>query len=112
MIKVPNGAEEIIDEGDTLSICVGGYAARHLSGATTILFLRRRRKPNTPFVCIEIDEKDNSIVQIHGYKNEWLGNGKRNSSPMKKHGKFIAEWLAWVKAGSKRQNNHREEATA
>jgi hypothetical protein len=112
MIKVPDGAEDIINEGNVLRICVGGYAARHLSGATTILFLRRRRKPNTPYVCVEIDEQTNRIVQIHGYRNEHLENGKRNSSPMKKHGKFIAEWLAWVKAGSKRQNNHREEATA
>jgi hypothetical protein len=31
---------------------------------------------------------------------------------MKKYGQFVNEWLAWVKAGSKRQNNNRKEATA
>lgn len=102
MIKVPEGGEEIIREGNVLHICVGGYAARHLTGQTTILFLRRERKPDTPYVCIEISEKDNSIRQIHGYRNEWLGNGKRGQDPGEKFKPFLDEWLAWVKAGSKR----------
>lgn len=102
MIKVPEDGEEIIQEGNVLHICVGGYAARHLTGQTTILFLRRERKPGTPYICIEIREKDNYIVQIHGYRNEFLGNGRRARKPEDRFRPFLSEWLGWVKAGSKR----------
>ena len=40
-IVVPRGIEDIVREGKTLKICVGGYAHRHVEGKTTILFLRR-----------------------------------------------------------------------
>lgn len=113
MIKVPESAEEIIREGNVLNICVGGYAERHLTGKTTILFLRRERKPDTPYVCIELDDKD-QIVQIHGYKNENCGKpSKRPRRPREKFGPFLAEWLSWVKAGSKRTEKEiKEDITA
>lgn len=104
MIRVPGKAEEIVREGNVLKICVGGYAARHLAGSTTILFLRRCRKPDTPYVCIEIDDKTNEIRQIHGYRNERLGNGKKIRSPAEKFKPFLNEWLAWVAAGSRTGN--------
>lgn len=109
-IRVPEDAQEIIREGNVLKICVGGYAGRHLEGRTTILFLRRRRKPDTPYVCIEINEKENRILQIHGYRNECYT--KKRVSPMVRHADFINEWLAWVKAGSHRANKTRKAVTA
>ena len=109
MIKVPENGEEIIQEGNVLHICVGGYAGRHLTGATTILFLRRARKPETPYVCIEIRERDNQIIQIHGYQNEFLGNGKSIRRPSERFKPFLDEWLAWVKAGSKRDSKARRK---
>lgn len=113
MIKVPEDGEEIIQEGNVLHICVGGYAARHLTGQTTILFLRRERKPGTPYICIEIREKDNYIVQIHGYRNEFLGNGRRARKPEDRFRPFLSEWLGWVKAGSKRTGKaSRKDETA
>lgn len=113
MIKVPEDGEEIIQEGNVLHICVGGYAARHLTGQTTILFLRRERKPGTPYICIEIREKDNHIVQIHGYRNEFLGNGRRARDPEDRFRPFLSEWLGWVKAGSKRTGKaSRKDETA
>lgn len=113
MIKAPESAQEIIEEGNTLHICVGGYAERHLTGKTTILFLRRARKPDTPYICIELDKEDR-IVQIHGYKNEHCGTaGKRPRDPRIKFEAFLNEWLAWVKAGSKRtEKQTREDMTA
>lgn len=113
IIKVPESAGEIIREGNTLRICVGGYAERHLTGKTTILFLHRERKPDTPYVCIELDDKD-QIVQIHGYKNEHYGKaGKRPRDPREKFKPFLDEWLAWVKAGSRRTDKqNREDITA
>ena len=113
MIKVPEDGEEIIQEGNVLHICVGGYAARHLTGQTTIQFLRRERKPGTPYICIEIREKDNTIVQIHGYRNEFLGNGRRARNPKDRFRPFLSEWLGWVKAGSKRTGKaSRKDETA
>ena len=113
IIKVPEDGDEIIREGNVLHICVGGYAARHLSGKTTILFLRRERKPGTPYICIEISEKDDQIVQIHGYRNEWLGGGRRARNPEDRFRPFLSEWLGWVKAGSKRTGKaSRKDETA
>ncbi len=109
MIRVPASAGEIIREGNVLHICVGGYAGRHMEGKTTILFLRRRRKPDTPYICIEIDKKDNRIIQIHGYKNEYLGNGRYAQDPGKKFEAFLNEWLAWVKAGSHREKKQKNQ---
>lgn len=57
-IVVPGSVEDIIYEGKTLKHCVGGYAARHFNNKLHILFLRHRRKPNTPFVTIEINARD------------------------------------------------------
>ena len=102
MIRVPKSGAEIVEEGNVLHICVGGYAARHMEGKTTILFLRRRRKPDTPFICIEMN-KDNTIRQIHGYRNEHVGGNKRPQDPAKKFAPFLNEWLAWVAAGSHRE---------
>lgn len=102
-IRVPAGAEEIIREGNVLRICVAGYTARHLNGSTTILFLRHARKPDTPYVCIEIDQKDNRIIQIHGYQNEgYMRSGRKGKTPRQRHAAFLDTWLAWVKDGSKR----------
>ena len=111
LIRVPASGEEIIREGNVLHICVGGYAARHLEGQTTILFLRRRRKPNTPYICIEMN-KDNTIRQIHGYENEWLGGGRYARDPRDKFKPFLDEWLAWVKAGSHRAKKNNREVSA
>lgn len=116
-IVVPGSTEEIIMEGSTLRHCVGGYAARHFNDKVTILFLRHKRKPDTPFVTIEIvprsTMKDKVVVrQIHGYRNEGYLNDKKlekltkdqkhNSRPEYKYKWFLDVWRAWVEAGSKR----------
>lgn len=42
--------------------------------------------------------KNLRIVQIHGYQNERDGR----ASPEKKHAAFLDKWMAWVHAGSPR----------
>lgn len=116
-IVVPGSTEEIIMEGRTLKHCVGGYAARHFNDKVTILFLRHTRKPDTPFVTIEIIPRSKMkekivIRQIHGYRNEGYLNDrkldkltqdqKQNSRPQYKYKWFLDMWRAWVEAGSKR----------
>lgn len=100
-IKIPTGSEEIVREGKTLKHCVGGYAARHISGKTTILFLRHRKKPGRPFMTIEVDENCGRvrIRQIHGYQNERYGPA---AEPEKRFAWFLGPWLQWVNAGSER----------
>ena len=70
MIRVPASGEEILDEGRKLKHCVGGYAERHIKGTVTILFMRRTKKPDEPWLTIEM--RGNSLVQIHGYRNEGI----------------------------------------
>lgn len=102
LVRVPAGEAEIQEEGKILKHCVAGYASRHVEGYTTILFLRQEDAPDTPFCTIEM--RDNTIVQIHGYKNEGIHSpgGRFAPDPRKVHKEFLDTWLAWLKAGSKR----------
>lgn len=97
-ISFPLTAAAIRYEGKVLSHCVGGYADRHIKGVLTILFLRRVSQPNRPYVTIEMD--GNRIVQVHGYRND-LGS----QSPKATHKEFFDTWLAWLKAGSRRDKD-------
>ena len=72
-IRLPEKLSEIVNEGSSLRHCVGGYTNNHAQGNTTIMFLRRNDDPTTSFYTIEI-RNDNSIQQIHGFGNKWLGN--------------------------------------
>ena len=99
-IVPPKSASEIVREGKALRHCVGGYAQRHIEGKTTILFLRSRSAPATPYVTIEMHGTE--LAQIHGYKNDVHG-----TSPRKTHKDFVETWLAWVKAGSERDKDGR-----
>lgn len=97
-IVVPSGIDDIVAEGKTLHICVGGYANRHVEGKTTILFLRHERRPERSFLCIELNDKG-SIVQIHGYQNERYPN---SISPRIRYKDWLEQWQTWYMAGSHR----------
>lgn len=102
-VVVPECSADIVQEGKTLHHCVGGYAARHMEGRTVILFLRHERRPERPFLTIELTtDKKPKIRQIHGYKNETYGAKQR---PEEKYKWFLDTWLSWVEAGSKRDKN-------
>lgn len=72
-IRLPKNATEIVNEGSTQHICIGGYVSRHSMGDTNLFFLRRKSEPDKPFYAIEMNNSNN-IVQIHGFGNRWLGN--------------------------------------
>ncbi len=99
LIRPPVSATEIAAEGKVLRHCVGGYAERHIKGATTILFLRDRERPGKPLVTIEMN--GNQIVQIHGYQND-AGQAVK---PMVRYADILDPWLAWLAAGSKRNKD-------
>ncbi len=105
IIRAPMDADEIRAEGAALKHCVGGYAARHIEGKRTILFLRSEAAPDTPYVTIEMN--GSTLVQIHGYDNErspCAVNPKR-TPPRETHRKLIDTWLEWVKKGSRRHKD-------
>jgi hypothetical protein len=73
IIRLPKTTNEIVYEGTAQHICIGGYVSRHSVGDTNLFFLRRKSMPDSPFYAIEMNNS-NSIVQIHGFGNKWLGN--------------------------------------
>lgn len=93
-IRPPFTQNEIIREGKLMNHCVGTYAERHVKGQTDILFMRRCDKPDTPLYTIEI--KDGFERQIRG-----KGNGLVKT---KEERQFHENWLAWVRAGSRRED--------
>ncbi len=105
-ILVPVSTDEIVHEGKTLQHCVGGYAPRHIEGKTTILFLRKAKRPGRPFLTIELttDHGKTSIKQIHGYRNERYDGAV---DPGIRFGWFLETWLRWVNEGSERDREGR-----
>lgn len=101
-IRPPYSAGEIVAEGRALCHCVGGYADRHISGKLAILFLRSWANPDRPLCTIEM--RGPELYQIHGYRNEVepCPENPERKPPMELYGEILEPWLAWVKAGSKR----------
>ena len=102
VIRAPMDKDEILAEGRKLQHCVGGYADRHMSGAVTILFMRKAQKPNEPWLTIEMN--GNSLVQIHGFRNEgmYTTKGTFAPNPREVYREFLDTWLDWLSKGSKR----------
>ena len=107
LIRPPVSGAEIKREGQMLHHCVGSYADRHLSGATTILFLRRRDRPGKPLVTIEM--RGNAIAQIHGWDDERTAcpDNPERISCRELYGAFLEEWTGWLAAGSRRDKRGR-----
>ncbi len=104
-IRVPRSVAEIVEEGKTLRHCVGGYAARHANGKVTILFLRKTKNPEAPYVTMELTTEENPrklrIVQIHGFRND----RDAPEPPEVRHKDFLTTWLNWVHDGSPRKED-------
>ncbi len=104
-VRAPQSVQEIVAEGRTLRHCVGGYAARHAEGKVTILFLRKMKNPEAPYVTIELTAEQNPkklrIVQIHGFCND----RDVQTPPYLRHKDFLEIWLNWVHSGSPRRED-------
>ena len=105
LIRVPEGKEEIVEEGRKLRHCVAGYADRHMNGKVVILFMRKVNRPNEPWLTIEMSV--NRLVQIHGFRNEgvYTTNGRFAPDPREEYREFLDTWLDWLKKGSKRNED-------
>lgn len=102
VIRAPMNKDEVLAEGRKLQHCVGGYADRHIQGMTTILFMRKAKKPDEPWLTIEMN--GNKLVQIHGYKNEGVHTtkGRFAPDPREVYREFLDAWLDWMEKGSRR----------
>lgn len=95
---------ELTNEGRVLEHCVGTYHKKHCAKTDVIFFVRRARKPNTPYFTLDINMtlKIPKEVQLHGYKNEWCKQGGRRKIPAKVRA-FCDRWenevlLPWFAA--------------
>lgn len=82
IIRPAKDAAEIVSEGRILHHCVGAgetYLSRHNKGTSFILFLRKAKEPDVPFVTVEIEGE-----QIR----QWYG--AYDKKPQKE---FIDAWL-------------------
>jgi len=105
VIRAPMNKDEVLTEGRKLQHCVGGYADRHIQGKTTILFMRKAKKPDEPWLTIEMN--GNKLVQIHGFKNEGIHTtkGRIAPDPREVYREFLDAWLDWLEKGSRRDEH-------
>ena len=89
---------ELIEEGEKLSHCVGGYASSHVSGRTAILFIRKIKEPDAPYFTLEY--REGTVAQNRGRRN-----CKRTSDVVK----FEAKWLDHIKRLKGRTQNERTD---
>ena len=63
----PKSAAEIVEEGQKLHHCVGGYVSRVAKKECTILFLRREEQLEEPYYTMEL--RDGEVKQLRGDDN-------------------------------------------
>ena len=72
MITMPKCSSDLVEEGSYLHHCVGGYVNSVANGNTAIYFLRQSSAPDTPWLTVEVANKQ--CRQIHGSCNAWMGS--------------------------------------
>jgi hypothetical protein len=84
-IILPKSYAELVQEGNVLRHCVGGYGDSHIKGKDTIFFVRRYRRPERNYYTLDINMTDKPHrVQLHGYGNERHGINKQYSHKIPK----------------------------
>ena len=109
IVRIPDGGLEIIAEGKALHHCVGGYAARHLRGEATILFIRREDDPDTPFFTVEMGTEKSMMSGVDQIKQI---HGLRDCNPDEKLNLFVGKWLTEVRNRINERRNKDESKTA
>jgi hypothetical protein len=82
MVLRPELPSDIYREGTILCHCVGSYTGRVLAGQTRILFMRKKSKPQDPYVTFEL--RDNRITQQYGAHDRLTTDEERD---------FISRWF-------------------
>ncbi|NCB53059.1 MAG: hypothetical protein EOM54_14475 [Clostridia bacterium] len=98
LIRPCRSQTELTREGEKLDHCVAGYATDVAKGEKSIFFIRRTKKPGTPWFTLQFNPQKLTVVQNHGYGNR---------APTKEVKAFVDLWLIWVRDGCKRDKNGR-----
>lgn len=67
LIRLPNSAYEIRQEGNRQHHCVATYIDRMVQGETCILFIRKKANPDKSYYTVEV--KDDVVIQVRGKYN-------------------------------------------
>lgn len=113
-IILPKSYAELVQEGNVLRHCVGGYGDSHISGSDTIFFVRKYRRPERNYYTLDINMQDKPYrKQLHGYGNERHGINKQYSHKIpQKVLDFCARWEREVLMPWWRDNQKKEGKTA
>lgn len=101
MIRPAESANELKDEGASLSHCVGGYAERHRMGQTAIFFIRRSEQPDISWFTLELNEKTFKVKQNRGLKN---------CDPPQEVKDFVERWLKWLPIAKRQLEKEKKAA--
>lgn len=97
LMIVPARTPELLKrEGKMQHHCVWSYRNNHALGNTAIFFIRRTAAPDMSYYTLEFDEEHKTVRQ---------NRGLRNCARTQEITEFEALWLAWVRAGCKRDKD-------
>lgn len=102
MLRPAYSGVELINEGNALHHCVGGYIDRYADGRTDICFLRRTDAPDKPWRTIEINPKTGAIMQDRGDRNDFE-HGRSTMTP-ELRAELDAFWAAFKAAGKQKKS--------
>ncbi len=69
-IVIPESLYDITKEGKEMNHCVGSYTQKAAFGKTTILFLRKKKQIDIPYVTLEVTDK--GLNQVKCYRDARL----------------------------------------
>lgn len=95
-IRPARSTAELEVEGKILHHCVGSYAERVSKGETFIFFIRREAEPDMSWYTLNLDKDMKTVIQ---------NRGLRNCDRTPEVQAFEDAWIAWVRAGAKRDKN-------
>lgn len=112
-IVIPKSYADLVQEGNVLRHCVGGYSEDHIAGRHMIFFVRHYRRPERCYYTLDINMQDRPYrQQLHGYGNEHHGINKEYSHKIpKKVLDFCDRWqrevlMPWYRD---QQNSQKKE---
>ena len=115
-VILPKGYADLVQEGNVLRHCVGGYSESHIQGSHTIFFIRHYRRPERCYYTLDINMQDGPFRnQLHGYGNERHGLHKEHKHKIpKKVLDFCDRWEREVLQPwwRDKQNKQKEGKTA
>lgn len=77
IIVLPRTYGEILEEGEKMKHCVGGYADGIFNGERLVLFLRKKNKPDKPYGTIDFTWSDKDDLKTYKL-NQIKGQGNTN----------------------------------